>query len=102
MAAQREADRELKSELFKKPKEDIDDNEIVLKVRSEEDLFFIEIEIPRDDMTMKKLTTVIKEEFEIAESVVLILKKMPDVLIRKDKDVWRLRNGQELEIVPVE
>ena len=39
------------------------------------------------------------EELEISPDDVSKIRKLPNVLIRKDRDVGRLENGQELELV---
>ena len=39
------------------------------------------------------------EELEISPGDVAKIRKLPNVLVRKDKDVARMTNGQEIEVV---
>ena len=39
------------------------------------------------------------EELELQPSDVLKIRKLPNVWVRKDRDVQRMREGQELEVV---
>ena len=39
------------------------------------------------------------EELEVAPHEIAKIRKLPNVLIRKDKDVQRLKEGQELEVI---
>lgn len=60
---------------------------------------FIEIELPRDHVTFSNLLSLMCEELGIAKDLVLKVRKLPDTILRKDKDVQRLVNFQELELV---
>ena len=50
-------------------------------------------------MTYLNLLKCCCEELEVPLQEVLKLRKLPNVLVRKDKDVSRLGHGQELEMV---
>ncbi|KAK3927809.1 Caspase-1 [Frankliniella fusca] len=75
--------------------------EIVLKVRIANggDPDFIEVELPTADLTYSRLLRLCTEELDINPSQVNRVRKLPNTIIRKDKDVARLKDGQELEIV---
>ena len=72
---------------------------LLVKVRvansGEED--FIEVET--DGLTYTGLLKAICGELEVPVNDVVKIRKLPNVLIRKDKDVARLIQGQELEVV---
>ena len=57
---------------------------------------FIEVEVP--SLTYQSLLLSVCEELELAPSKVTKIRKLPNVLVRKDKDVCKLKEGQELEI----
>ncbi|XP_055949379.1 ankyrin repeat domain-containing protein 40-like isoform X1 [Argiope bruennichi] len=77
------------------------EEEIVLKVRVAEsiDLDFIEIEVPLKDLTYENVCRICCEELEVPSKSVLKLRKLPNTIVRKDKDVLRFQNFQELELV---
>ena len=72
---------------------------ILVKVRISEgsDQDFIEVEVP--SLTYQSLLLSVCEELELAPSKVTKIRKLPNVLVRKDKDVQRLKEGQELEVI---
>ena len=80
---------------------ELDEDELVVKVREafskEQD--FIEVEIGRDSLTYKNLLDVCCSELKIDPTVVRKVRKLPNTIVRKDKDVRRLVMFQELEIV---
>ena len=43
----------------------------------------------------------LKEEFNLSEDTSLLITKLPNVLIRNDKDIKRLKTGQEIEFLVV-
>ncbi|XP_033630895.1 ankyrin repeat domain-containing protein 40-like [Asterias rubens] len=75
--------------------------ELVLKVRvansSETD--FIEIELDRNERTLANLVLTCCRELNCEPQSIIKLRKLPNTIIRKDKDVWRLTDFQELELV---
>ena len=50
-------------------------------------------------VTYLALLTACCEELEVAAVDVAKIRKLPNVLVRKDRDVQRMRDGQELEVV---
>jgi hypothetical protein len=76
-------------------------NELVLKTRvansTEDD--FIEIEIEFENLTYENLVRVCCTELGIETSSIKKIRKLPNTIVRKDKDVARLQHFQELEIV---
>ncbi len=70
-----------------------------MRIANLTDKDFIEIELPRDQLTFANLFGLICEELSVAKDVVYRLRKLPDTIVRKDKDVQRLPNFQEIEVV---
>ena len=58
---------------------------------------FVEVEVP--SMTYTALLRACCEELQIPTSNVIKIRKLPNVWVRKDRDVQRMKEGQELEIV---
>lgn len=75
--------------------------ELVLKVRiaNSGDPDFIEVELPRTELSYSRLLRVCCEELGISANQIIRVRKLPDTLVRKDKDVQRFRDFQEIEIV---
>jgi len=78
--------------------------ELVLKIRvansCEKD--FIEIDIPRH-ITFDQLVMLMRSELALdTKAVVKKVRKLPDTIVRNDRDVQRLRDYQELELVIVQ
>jgi len=76
---------------------------IVLKVRiaNFDDPDFIEVDLP-STATFDQLVTLLRSELGIAATaVVRKVRKLPDTIVRNDRDVRRLRNYQELELILV-
>ncbi|XP_023343823.1 ankyrin repeat domain-containing protein 40 [Eurytemora carolleeae] len=75
--------------------------ELILKVRTagarEQD--YIEIELARDALTLEYLIVMGCEELGIQSSEVEKLRKMPNTRLRRDKEVERLEDYQEIEFV---
>ena len=57
------------------------------------------MEVEVGPVTYLALLTACCEELEVAAVDVAKIRKLPNVLVRKDRDVQRMRDGQELEIV---
>lgn len=76
-------------------------NELVLKVRVansvEQD--FIELEIEKNRLSFEYVLSTICRELNVNPSVVHKLRKLPNTIVRKDKDVLRFVDFQELEVV---
>ncbi|XP_010126791.1 PREDICTED: ankyrin repeat domain-containing protein 40-like, partial [Chlamydotis macqueenii] len=77
--------------------------ELVLKVRVQNlrDCDFIEIELDRQELTYQDLLRVSCCELGVNPEQVEKIRKLPNTLVRKDKDVARLQDFQELELVLV-
>ncbi|NXY88442.1 ANR40 protein, partial [Alcedo cyanopectus] len=77
--------------------------ELVLKVRVQNvrDSDFIEIELDRQELTYRDLLRVSCCELGVNPEHVEKIRKLPNTLVRKDKDVARLQDFQELELVLV-
>lgn len=77
--------------------------ELVLKVRIQNiaaaDNDFIEIEMDREELTYRELVRVCCYELSVVPEQVEKIRKLPNTIIRKDKDVARLQDFQELELV---
>ncbi|KAL0279495.1 UNVERIFIED_CONTAM: hypothetical protein PYX00_001038 [Menopon gallinae] len=72
---------------------------LVLKVKLAGDDDFIEIELGKSELTMEKLIEVCCEELTIHKEQLIKVRKLPNTIVRKDADVQRLNDYQELEIV---
>jgi len=80
----------------------IDDGELVLKLRIAESIEkdFIEVELDKKELTFANLVKTCKEELDIEEGrEIRKVRKLPNTLVRKDKDVKRLKQFQEIECV---
>ncbi|KAM5212376.1 ankyrin repeat domain-containing protein 40 isoform 1-T1 [Hipposideros larvatus] len=77
--------------------------ELVLKVRIQNPSLrendFIEIELDRQELTYQELLRVSCCELGVSPDQVEKIRKLPNTLVRKDKDVARLQDFQELELV---
>lgn len=72
---------------------------LVVKVRcadcAERD--FVEVDV--HERSYQALLQACCSELEVKPEAVSKIRKLPNVLVRKDKDIARLKDGQELEIV---
>lgn len=77
--------------------------ELVLKVRIQNTNIrendFIEVELDRQELTYRALLRVCCRELDISAEHVEKIRKLPNTMLRKDKDVARLQDFQELEVV---
>ncbi|KAJ8283940.1 hypothetical protein COCON_G00027900 [Conger conger] len=77
--------------------------ELVLKVRIQNpdarENDFIEVELDRQELTYRSLLRVCSRELGISSDRVEKIRKLPNTVLRKDKDVARLQDFQELEVV---
>ncbi|XP_059413545.1 ankyrin repeat domain-containing protein 40-like isoform X1 [Carassius carassius] len=77
--------------------------ELVLKVRIQNtnvrENDFIEVELDRQELTYRGLLRVCCRELDISAEHVEKIRKLPNTMLRKDKDVARLQDFQELEVV---
>ncbi|XP_074647389.1 ankyrin repeat domain-containing protein 40-like [Tubulanus polymorphus] len=79
----------------------LDEKELVLKVRialaAETD--FIEIELDRNKLTYENLLLTCCRELEVDRHLAYRIRKMPNTILRKDKDVRRLLDFQQIELI---
>jgi len=73
--------------------------ELVVKVRLVDDMDFIEVELDCELLTFDNLLDVCCKELGVPRESVHKVRKLPNTLVRKDKDVKRLIQFQELELV---
>jgi len=76
-------------------------SEIILKIRTagDHDQDFIEIELPRDALTLEYLIVMGCEELGLNASCIERVRKMPNTRLRRDKEVERMEDYQEIEFV---
>lgn len=58
---------------------------------------FVEVEVP--SLSYSSLLKSCSEELEVATHEIVKIRKLPNVWVRKDKDVQRMKEGQELEVI---
>ncbi|OPJ88671.1 ankyrin repeat domain-containing protein 40-like [Patagioenas fasciata monilis] len=73
-----------------------------VRVQNLRDNDFIEIELDRQELTYQDLLRVSCCELGVNPDQVEKIRKLPNTLVRKDKDVARLQDFQELELVLVQ
>ena len=75
--------------------------ELVLKVRVAytDDPDFIEVELPRVHLRYDALLNLMCAELGVDKQLVARIRKLPNTILRKDKDVARLQDFQELELL---
>lgn len=79
-------------------------DDLVLKVRRADccERDFIEVELNTCNKTFAALMELICEELHVDPDDIYKVRKLPNTIIRKDKDVARLTDFQEIEVVIVE
>ena len=61
---------------------------------------FIEVELPRGPgLDFELLLDILSEELGVPKNLISKVRKRPDTILRKDRDLMRLRDFEELEIV---
>ena len=60
---------------------------------------FIEVEMNRNNLTFDALMLLLTRELGVERHLVYKIRKLPNTIVRKDKDVKRLQDLQELELV---
>lgn len=78
-----------------------DNSELVLKIRVAylDDRDYIEVEMDKSNLTYEALKSVMCKELGIERRLINKIRKLPNTILRKDKDVQRLCDFQELEVV---
>ena len=76
-------------------------HEMILKVRvaGSDDPDYIEIDLPGDSLTLESLVLTASTELEIEAGQVERVRRMPNTRLRRDKEVARLPDYQEIELV---
>ena len=76
-------------------------SELVIKIRkaNTDDPDFIEAELNRKVLTYDELINVCSKELKIDRDSIAKIRKLPDTVIRRDRDVQRLQPFQELEVL---
>ena len=95
MEEQKKSDEEFLKVLKNMNEDSVDSGEFILKIRERGEDSFMECEL--QEKSMESLLNLIKEEFD--EGNIAALWKLPNVLIRNDKDVYRLKNNTEIEFI---
>ena len=80
------------------------EEELVLRLRiaNSEEKDFIEVDLDQSKLTFKTLLTVCSKELCIDSGRIKKLRKLPNTIVRNDKDAKRLRSFQEVEVVLLE
>ncbi|KAK3089478.1 hypothetical protein FSP39_003926 [Pinctada imbricata] len=78
-----------------------EEDELVLKFRiaNSDERDFIEVELDRGNLTFEALLSLACRELGVERRLVYKIRKLPDTIVRKDKDVRRLTNFQAMELV---
>ena len=58
---------------------------LITKVRNSGGPFFIEIDVERSNLTLKKLSQIIQKEFKLSQHIFFVITKRPVALIRNDR-----------------
>ncbi|XP_011160890.2 ankyrin repeat domain-containing protein 40 isoform X1 [Solenopsis invicta] len=76
-------------------------DELVLKIRvaNTADPDFIEVELSRSELTYQALLYLCCKELDLNSHQIQKLRKLPNTRLRRDKDIQRLQNFQEIEVV---
>ncbi|KAJ8678873.1 hypothetical protein QAD02_014660 [Eretmocerus hayati] len=74
--------------------------DLVLKIRiaNSHDQDFIEVDLSRDQLSYSNLVKLCCDELGISTNQIERLRKLPNTKLRRDKDVHRLENFQEIEV----
>lgn len=94
--------RRLLSE-WEPPSQQTNQGYTILKLRiAKDDPDFIETELEHSNQSMEGLLQVIEKEFKIGADDISRIRKLPNTRLRRDIEVKRLENYQELEVVKKE
>lgn len=70
---------------------------VKLRVADSGECDFVEVEV--EHLSFQGLLKACCEELEVQPSDILKIRKLPNIWVRKDRDIQRMRDGQELEVV---
>ncbi|XP_074198911.1 putative ANKRD40 C-terminal-like protein isoform X1 [Camelus bactrianus] len=75
------------------------DDTCLVRIQSHKENDFIEVELNRQELSYQNLLKVSCYELGINPEQVEKIRKLPNTLLRKDKDILRLRDLQEVELI---
>ena len=75
---------------------------LVIKVQNSGEPFFIEIDVERSNLTLKRLSQIIQKEFKLSEHIFFVITKRQVALIRNDKTLKRFKAGHEIELIQID
>lgn len=70
---------------------------VKLRISGSGETDFYEVELP--SLSYEALLKACAEEIEVEVSQIAKIRKLPNIMVRRDRDVQRLKEGQELELV---
>ena len=73
-------------------------SDATIKVRLAGSEDFFEVELVDIGDSYNSLVTCFAEELDVKSETVAKIRKLPNILIRKDRDVKRIKNGSEFEV----
>lgn len=88
----------IQNALLSSAKEEIRIFKVRLIGRDDYDKDFIEMDVPVIGLTFRSLIEAICEEFSIDPSIIIKIRKLPNTKIRRDVEVQRMVDYQELEV----
>uniref|UniRef100_A0A8C0TVJ2 ANKRD40 C-terminal like n=1 Tax=Canis lupus familiaris TaxID=9615 RepID=A0A8C0TVJ2_CANLF len=80
------------------PQQDVSEKPAV-RIQSPRENDFIEVELNREELSYQNLLKISCCELGIEPEQVKTIRKLPNTLLRKDKDILRLRDFQEIELI---
>ena len=66
--------------------------------REDFDRDFIEIDVPINELSFRNLVEIICDELSVDPKTIVKLRKLPNTKLRRDIEVQRLEDYQELEV----
>ena len=66
--------------------------------REDYDRDFIEIDVPINELSFRNLVEIICDELSVDPKTIVKLRKLPNTKLRRDIEVQRLEDYQELEV----
>lgn len=72
---------------------------IKLRIANNADTDFVECELSKSNLTYSHLLNIVCSEFDIIPAQISRLRKLPNTRLRNDKDIKRLQDFEEIEIV---
>ena len=70
-----------------------------IRVANSYETDFIEVELDNSKKSLSALLDVLCTELQVSRENIVKIRKLPNTIIRKDKDVSRLTDFQEIEVV---